>query len=311
MKELELLSIVLCTYNGDKYLTVLLDSLLAQSYPHLEIVIVDDASTDQTWSILEKYAVQDGRIRLFQNEVNLGYNANFEKALQLCNGTWIAICDQDDIWHPHKLKVLYNFRDEHLMLYHDSELINWQGELLGKRISDKFNCYRGGDPTVFLLMNCVSGHSIFMHRSLLQYLFPIPPSIVYDQWIAYVAALHGSIHFFNEPLVQYRQHQHNATDLLGIRSVEARRTEDKINLLRKEAAWLQACAERFAYSPEVVKELATLCTKRNKSFWSLRYGWTIWKHRKSLLFLKKKGIVSNFFYVVRKIWGIPAKRIWG
>lgn len=311
MNKSALISVALCTYNGEKYLTSLLDSLVSQTYKYLEIIIVDDASSDGTWALLQQYAAKDTRIKLYRNEENVGYNANFAKALQYCQGEWIAICDQDDIWNKHKLMMLYNAREEHLLLYHDSEMIDGKGRLLNKRISDKFNCYSGSDASAFLLMNCVSGHSVFFHRSLLEHLFPIPASVVYDQWIAYVAALHGSVKYVDWPLVQYRQHMQNATDILGLRSVKDLKVAQKVTMLKKEANWLQECASRFTYSPPLVKELAALSERRNSNLLSIEFGWTVWKYREELLCILKKHTISKLFFTLRKSWGIPAKRIWG
>jgi glycosyltransferase involved in cell wall biosynthesis len=77
------LSIVMCTYNGAAFVEAQVQSILAQTYPFEELVIVDDASTDQTYALLQQLATADARIKLFQNPTNIGYNANFEKAIRL------------------------------------------------------------------------------------------------------------------------------------------------------------------------------------------------------------------------------------
>jgi glycosyltransferase involved in cell wall biosynthesis len=87
MVKLPVISIALCTYNGERFLEELLESLLAQTYEPLEIVVVDDHSSDDTWAILNRYAEKDSRFRLYRNNENLGYNRNFEKALGLCKGS--------------------------------------------------------------------------------------------------------------------------------------------------------------------------------------------------------------------------------
>jgi len=101
-----LASIAMCTYNGEKYLREQLDSLVAQDYPNLEIVIVDDCSTDSTPQLLEEYAGQHPNFTIHQNEQNMGFRRNFEKALKLCSGEIISLCDQDDIWFPNKISAL-------------------------------------------------------------------------------------------------------------------------------------------------------------------------------------------------------------
>lgn len=310
MNTLPVISIALCTYNGERFLKPLLDSLVAQSYRHLEIVVVDDGSSDHTWGILTQYAEVDHRFRLYRNEENLGYNRNFERALGLCSGEMIAICDQDDIWHPEKISLMQQRIGNHAVLYHDSELMDENGVSMNFRISDKFNFYRGTDPTVFLMMNCVSGHSILMKRQLLNCIFPIPEQSPYDQWIAYVGTLYGSIDYLDECLVSYRQHTRNATDLLSIRKGPDKGVEVKIKELKNESNWLKVCGTRFYRAPGLARKLLKMSEERNHSFFMLSYGWEIWKNQQTLLFLMKKNQLSRFFYALRKIWGIPAKMIW-
>jgi glycosyltransferase involved in cell wall biosynthesis len=77
-----LISIVMATYNGEKYLREQVDSLLAQSYPTLEFIFVDDASSDSSIAILQEYASQDERIRLVTNPENQGLLATFETGIR-------------------------------------------------------------------------------------------------------------------------------------------------------------------------------------------------------------------------------------
>src|ERR1700753_2011765 len=100
-----LVSIALCTYNGAVYLKEQLDSLIAQTYPNIEIVVVDDRSADDTWQLLTGYANTYPQFKIHQNAQNLGFVKNFEHAASLCSGELIALCDQDDIWHPEKIAL--------------------------------------------------------------------------------------------------------------------------------------------------------------------------------------------------------------
>jgi glycosyltransferase involved in cell wall biosynthesis len=106
--QLPLVSIAMCTYNGAKFMAKQLESIINQTYKNLEIVIVDDRSTDDTVAIVEQFAKNDERIKFYQNETNLGFNKNFEKAVNLTTGDYISISDQDDIWLPTKIEDLLN-----------------------------------------------------------------------------------------------------------------------------------------------------------------------------------------------------------
>ncbi len=101
--------VALCTYNGEKFLSEQLDSILHQSEKVDEIVVCDDQSTDNTWKILENYQKKYPEIiQIHRNNQNLGYVKNFEKAILLCNGDLIFLADQDDFWFPEKVQVVKN-----------------------------------------------------------------------------------------------------------------------------------------------------------------------------------------------------------
>ncbi|MFZ5593836.1 MAG: glycosyltransferase family 2 protein [Pseudomonadota bacterium] len=93
-------SICIPTYNGQEYLQECLDSILIQTYPDTEILIVDDCSTDDTVRIVEEYAIRDNRIRLIKNEQNLGLVGNWNRCIELAQGEWIKFVFQDDLIAP-------------------------------------------------------------------------------------------------------------------------------------------------------------------------------------------------------------------
>lgn len=90
-----MISIAMTTYNGEKYLREQLDSILNQTFSDFELIICDDCSKDATVKILEEYSLKDKRVRYFVNEKNLGFKKNFEKAISLCSGEYVAFSDQD------------------------------------------------------------------------------------------------------------------------------------------------------------------------------------------------------------------------
>src|SRR5574344_1110138 len=99
-------SILLASYNGSKFISQQLDSIISQSYRAFKLLICDDCSTDDTYEILLKYAAKDKRIELYKNKTNLGFRKNFEKLVSLSKSYYIALCDQDDIWTSDHLSVL-------------------------------------------------------------------------------------------------------------------------------------------------------------------------------------------------------------
>ena len=91
-----LVSICIPTYNGQQFLELCLNSAIRQTYRNIEIIIVDDCSTDTTREITKSYAVKDPRIQLYKNEKNLGLVGNWNKCIKLSNGEWIKFLFQDD-----------------------------------------------------------------------------------------------------------------------------------------------------------------------------------------------------------------------
>ncbi|HEX2934811.1 MAG TPA: glycosyltransferase [Bacteroidales bacterium] len=105
--EQPLVSIISPTYNHERFIADCIESVLAQTYTNLEMIIIDDGSTDNTFSIAEKYAGKDQRIRPFTQKnvgiFRLGESYNF--ALQQCNGKYVAVLECDDVWFPNKLEI--------------------------------------------------------------------------------------------------------------------------------------------------------------------------------------------------------------
>lgn len=95
-----MVSICIPTYNGAQYLEACLDSVLIQTYIDIEILLVDDGSTDATVEILERYAASDQRIRLVRNEHNFGLVGNWNRCIELAHGEWIKFVFQDDLLEP-------------------------------------------------------------------------------------------------------------------------------------------------------------------------------------------------------------------
>ena len=103
-KEIKTVSVIMTTYNGEKYLREQIDSIISQTYPIYELIIQDDGSTDNTVSIARDYAKSNPAVKVFVNEKNLGLNQNFKTAVMRATGDFVAISDQDDVWYPQKIE---------------------------------------------------------------------------------------------------------------------------------------------------------------------------------------------------------------
>ena len=107
-----LVSIVMPAYNCEKYIGETIESILAQSYPHWELLVVDDASSDGTVDVVSEYSNRDPRIRCRRLEVNSGAAVARNTAIELAEGEFIAFCDSDDLWMPQKLKYQLRYMQE-------------------------------------------------------------------------------------------------------------------------------------------------------------------------------------------------------
>jgi len=197
-----LISVALCTYNGAKYIKEQLDSIIGQSYKNLEIVIVDDVSTDQTFDIVSSYAKTDSRVKCYKNEHNLGFNKNFEKALSLTTGDYIAISDQDDIWLPNKLQLLLDHIKNNWLIFSNS---NYIGQDKQRKLLRDFKLpsnYKG-----IILRNFVTGHTALLQREFLDFALPFPDKGYYDWWMGFISSYHHKITFYDEVLTYYRIHE--------------------------------------------------------------------------------------------------------
>lgn len=211
MNNNPLISIALSTYNGEKFLREQLNSLLSQTYRPVEIVIVDDCSTDNTCSIIESYLIEyPTKIKFFKNSINIGYNKSFEKAFSLCVGDFIAISDQDDIWLPEKIEVLYDLLGADNLIYSNSTIIDEEGEVLLERKFKKLYSPIN-DPRIFSLKSFVSGHAVLFKRSMLRYIIPIPDYGYYDWWMSIIVANFGGIRCTDMCLTKHRIHKKNVS----------------------------------------------------------------------------------------------------
>lgn len=313
-EQYPLVSIAVCTYNGEKFLKEQLDSLVNQTYPNLEINVFDDCSNDRTWEILKEYADKYDFFNAYKNPKNLGYVKNFEKAITSSNGEYIALSDQDDVWDLDKIQIQIEAIGDHLLLYHDSELIEDNGKEVGKHMSDIINLYHGDQPEAFVLHNCVSGHSCLIKRELLPHILPFKEGFFHDHWMAYVAANVGSIGYVDKSLVKYRQHRDTNTDILGKRLKKNKGYHENrdVKRLHRELKWLKRCAEYpNNKNPKFINKLTHLFEERMNAFVSFGYASFLFKHRDLILYMQKRSVSSKNSFIYKQIWGLKAKLLWG
>ncbi len=217
-------SVVLCTYNGARFLQAQWQSLLAQSRLPDEIIVRDDGSDDGTLALLDasaRRAERRGvRLKVTSNARNLGYIANFGEALQDASGDLLFLCDQDDVWRSDKLATLaarFESRPRLLLTCSDARRVDEVGTCLRRSLFNVLKVSRaelrrlhaGEGFQVLLRRSLATGATVALRRPLLLDALPVPQGWVHDEWLAIIAAALGGFDCFEQPLIDYRQHGEN------------------------------------------------------------------------------------------------------
>lgn len=267
---MHLISIALCTYNGARFLDEQLRTLREQEGVD-EIVVVDDASTDGTWAILTRHAGQDDRIRLHRNAAPLGVTRNFERAIGLVRGEWVALADQDDVWQPEKLARLRAAWDgEAVLLHHATHKFHGAVPADLPSPAGERRKFSGSDLRRLLYRNSIVGHTTVVRTATVRRLMPFPRAVPHDWWIGVGAAGLGRVQYVDEYLVHYRIHAGNAFHSAGSRWRRLRREHGlRLEILRALAGWKALPGAEAGF----VGDYLRLLTKTERG----TFPWALWR----------------------------------
>lgn len=220
-------SVALCTYNGDRYLRALLESLVAQTRLPDELVVCDDCSSDATIAMIEQFKTSAPfSVVVHRNRQNLGTIRNFEQAIGMCTRALIALCDQDDVWFPNKIErsvVELSREPDPGFVFGDSVLVDADLTPMGKRLWEAGNftpekrerAAREGLFEQLAFRPVVNGPTMVFRSELRQFALPFPPQCTeHDDWIALVGSFLGGGRIIDEPLLFYRVHVGQAVGLV-------------------------------------------------------------------------------------------------
>ncbi|WP_309103240.1 glycosyltransferase [Microbacterium sp.] len=218
MSDRATVSVCIATYNGGRYLREQLESVLAQLGPDDEIVIVDDASSDDSVGIVESFA--DPRLTVHRNVENLGYVRSFERAMSLARGDVLLLCDQDDVWIDGRVDALCAGTALHAVAASNIVLLGSEralsSPLTGRpwllRAQDSEHSLRNelrillGDAPYF-------GCAMAVRRDALALVLPFPSYLTesHDLWIATAANAAGEMVHIERPSLRRRVHDANAS----------------------------------------------------------------------------------------------------
>ncbi|HET9125920.1 MAG TPA: glycosyltransferase [Solirubrobacteraceae bacterium] len=246
-EETPLVSVIVPAFNLARYLPAALDSALAQRDPGgpVEIIVVDDGSTDDTAQVLAGYV---GRVEILRH-VNSGLVASVERALAQVRGRYVALLDADDEWPPERLArhvAILDARPEVGLVHGDMELIDAHGNLMHRSFIERQGLRPVDGRALGPLManNFVSGGASTFRRSLLPAIIPFEPAVVYPDWrIAVGVACVSEVAYDSVVANRYRRHDAN----MGLDADAARRAE----ILRSELPWRRWMLREFSSEPSV------------------------------------------------------------
>jgi glycosyltransferase involved in cell wall biosynthesis len=253
------LVILLSTYNGEKFISDQLDSLLHQTYSNWICVIRDDGSTDTTMKVLTRY--QNKHPEKFKILDNLNVNLKPCKSfLTLLNeaplSQYYMFCDQDDIWNDNKIELTLKEmktaekvwgKTQPLLVHSDLEVVDENLKCIASSMKklQKSNCsYKKINHLI--LQNNVTGCTVMINKELKNYIYDIPENaIMHDWWFCLIASSFGQISYIDKPLIKYRQHSNNSVGAKGV---------NLISLLKKLIRFNSSFIKYFTYIDKIISQ---------------------------------------------------------
>ncbi|WP_426476880.1 glycosyltransferase [Chryseobacterium sp. CBSDS_008] len=278
-------SVALCTYNGEHYIAEQLESILRQKKAVSEIIICDDGSTDGTLNILSGYAAQfPDIIKIYENPENLGYIANFEKAMSLCSGDLVFLCDQDDRWLTNKAEVITNIFEKNPAVNIVAHNIDLFGETISntKKITywdiesvnpDQFTDTRNIIKRILFQGNIFPGMSMAVRNTFLKKHLPlkkINPVIIHDYELLLLAADKDTVWVEKSILGEYRIHpqQNIGYKAFSQFSLSEKETISRESLFTtfKRFPFVKKTITALQLNPELENGYKTYCMQRYEEY---------------------------------------------
>ncbi len=231
-----LVDILLSTYNGEKYIEELFESLISQTYGDWKIIIRDDGSTDNTINKINTFVKKNpSKVVLINDEEgNIGYTKSFMKLLSCSGSDYIMFCDQDDVWKSNKIEDLLKLiREKETKLnnqitphlaFSDLTVVNQTLEVIYGSFLNHIGFKKNKGQQIHLLKNYTPGCNIIFNRSLKEFSLQTENLVgLHDFWLVILAACIGKISYTNQSLMLYRIHESNS---IGIKVNKVNNVKD-------------------------------------------------------------------------------------
>lgn len=228
-----MITILMATYNGERYIAEQIESILSQTETCWKLIIQDDCSLDGTAKIAQNYAEKyPSKIKFKEREAPSGSaKNNFSGMLHFSDSEYMMTCDQDDVWLSNKLELTLEKmheleekygEDKPLLVHTDLQVVDEKLKVIDNSLFHQQNLDSSRDKFNNLLaQNIVTGCTMMVNHALMGLAGKVPEqAIMHDRWFALLAAALGKIAFVNEPTVLYRQHDHNEIGSENTRSFQ-------------------------------------------------------------------------------------------
>ena len=268
MKYKGLISVIVPVYNTGKYLEECLQGIVNQSYRNLDIIIVDDGSTDNSMEIAERFRSEDTRVRIIRNKKNSGISYSRNVGLDNARGEYVAWCDSDDVYHPLFVETLYN-----ILLKENVDFVECLPISAPKYTQGIFNDtiytddIKVGDAENFVLrfgtheLQTSLWSKLFKKELFKAFRFPI--GHIYEENYFYIYLYQHSLinkcAYLSQPLYFYRSRENSI--MKHFRIQEFNEELLTVNLFKSFAATLRQC-EKEIFEEKIFK-LLVKCWQRS------------------------------------------------
>lgn len=266
-----IVSVALCTYNGERFLAEQLESIARQTRVPDEIVILDDRSEDSTVEVAKAVCHNAGLAGVIEvNERRLGVEKNFSRALGRTHGDVIFFCDQDDVWMPARVeKMLEPFiHDPQVSLVYSNGYITGADlkpsevtlfdHKAGKKLLAKGNSRDVGGFLKQGRSPGIKASAMAFTAWVKEWAGPLPEGVAHDSWLAFFGYALGTVIALNEPLYSYRRHAQtsgkSSTNLIVGQGLPEVAHRQHVEMVREKARLAQCLYERMQYIAAEVTE---------------------------------------------------------
>lgn len=297
-------SVVMTTYNGEKYIEEMLESIRNQTVSADEVLIFDDISKDYTVKIINEFIKKNNltnwKVRV--NEKNCGWKVNFFEGLKQASGDIIFLADQDDRWHNDKLEKVMDF----FKAKENAWLIATQVNVFsddGSEVEDMENVNIEPDGKVIFDNHYYvvkrPGCSMAMRKEILPFYFELWNSdMPHDAALWSISNLIGKLYILDEKLIDYRRHSSNVTNHLSHNVNQALNSAERTLLISK---WYLGTSYADNSKTDCVKSCIKWCDYRSRLIRQkkLIYFFKLFRYRKHYSYFKR--YLGDLYYFFAKL----------